>query len=97
MRHRLEYLIVRALIAIVRVTPAAVPARQVARRKLPVRAALESRIIHPRYAIVLFQKLRHRHRVTPYAGRELFGVVRATYVGGRCVFHDSSLETPSRS
>ena len=42
-------------------------------------------------------ELRHRHRVTPYAGRELFGVVRATYVGGRCVFHDSSLETPSRS
>jgi allantoinase len=41
--------------------------------------------------------LRHRHPVTPYAGRELFGVVRATYVGGRRVFHDSSLETPSRS
>lgn len=30
--------------------------------------------------------LRHRHPVTPYAGRELFGVVRATYVGGREVF-----------
>jgi len=42
-------------------------------------------------------ELRHRHHVTPYAGRELFGVVRATYVGGRRVFHDSSLETPSRS
>ena len=28
----------------------------------------------------------HRHPVTPYAGRELFGVVRATYVGGRPVF-----------
>ena len=26
--------------------------------------------------------LHHRHRVTPYAGRELFGVVRATYVSG---------------
>jgi len=42
-------------------------------------------------------ELHHRHHVTPYAGRELFGVVRATYVGGRRVFHDSSLETPSRS
>lgn len=28
----------------------------------------------------------HRHPVTPYAGRQLFGVVRATYVGGRPVF-----------
>ncbi|MBV9880182.1 MAG: allantoinase AllB [Gemmatirosa sp.] len=26
--------------------------------------------------------LHHRHPVTPYAGRTLFGVVRATYVGG---------------
>ncbi len=31
-------------------------------------------------------KLFHRHPVTPYAGRELFGVVRATFVGGRKVF-----------
>lgn len=31
-------------------------------------------------------KLLHRHAVTPYAWRELFGVVRATYVGGRRVF-----------
>ena len=31
-------------------------------------------------------KLFHRHPVTPYAGRELYGVVRATYVGGRLVF-----------
>jgi allantoinase len=31
-------------------------------------------------------KLFHRHAVTPYAGRELFGVVHATYVGGRKVF-----------
>lgn len=29
--------------------------------------------------------LHHRHPVTPYAGRELFGVVRATYLGGRLV------------
>ncbi len=31
-------------------------------------------------------ELFHRHPVTPYAGRELFGVMRATYVGGRQVF-----------
>lgn len=33
-------------------------------------------------------KLFHRHAATPYAGRELFGVVHATYVGGRQVFGD---------
>ena len=31
-------------------------------------------------------KLLHRHKVTPYAGRQLFGRVLQTYVGGRCVF-----------
>lgn len=31
-------------------------------------------------------KLLHRHKVTPYAGRELFGKVSATYVGGRRIF-----------
>ena len=31
-------------------------------------------------------RLFHRHPVTPYAGRKLFGVVHATYVGGRQVF-----------
>ena len=30
-------------------------------------------------------RLFHRHRLTPYAGRELFGAVRATYVAGRLV------------
>jgi len=34
-------------------------------------------------------KLFHRHHVTPYAGRELYGVVGATFVGGRQVFGDS--------
>jgi allantoinase len=33
--------------------------------------------------------LLHRHHVTPYAGRSLFGRVRATYVGGRHAFGDS--------
>ena len=31
-------------------------------------------------------KLLHRHKVTPYAGRELFGKVSATYVGGKRIF-----------
>ena len=30
-------------------------------------------------------QLHHRHALTPYAGRELFGIVKATYVGGRLV------------
>ena len=28
-------------------------------------------------------KLHHRHSITPYAGRELFGVVRETFLRGR--------------
>ena len=31
-------------------------------------------------------KLEHRNKVTPYAGRTLFGVVEKTVVGGRVVF-----------
>jgi allantoinase len=31
-------------------------------------------------------KLLHRHKVTPYAGRELFGTISSTYVGGRRIF-----------
>ncbi len=31
-------------------------------------------------------KLLHRHKLTPYAGRELFGKVTATYVGGKRIF-----------
>lgn len=31
-------------------------------------------------------QLLHRHKVTPYAGRELFGRVTATYVAGRRIF-----------
>ena len=30
--------------------------------------------------------LQQRHKLTPYAGRELFGVIRATWVAGRLVF-----------
>jgi allantoinase len=31
------------------------------------------------------KSLLHRHKVTPYAGRELYGMVMATYAGGRSV------------
>jgi allantoinase len=31
-------------------------------------------------------RLEHRHKLTPYAGRTLYGEVLATYVGGRAVF-----------
>ena len=30
--------------------------------------------------------LLHRHKVTPYAGRRLYGTVVATYVGGRAAY-----------
>jgi allantoinase len=36
-------------------------------------------------------RLLHRHSITPYAGRALYGVVRATIVGGRVVFTDQTL------
>jgi allantoinase len=32
------------------------------------------------------ERLHHRHKVTPYAGRELSGVVEATFVRGERVF-----------
>jgi allantoinase len=32
------------------------------------------------------ERLHHRHKVTPYAGRELSGVVEATFVRGEMVF-----------
>jgi allantoinase len=34
--------------------------------------------------------IQHRHKVTPYAGDELHGVVRATYVRGRKVWEDGA-------
>lgn len=34
--------------------------------------------------------LHHRHKLTPYAGRTLRGLVRRTFVGGRCVYDDGS-------
>ncbi len=36
-------------------------------------------------------RLEHRHKVTPYAGAELLGVVEATYLAGRKVFERGEL------
>ena len=36
--------------------------------------------------VVRAEHIRHRHLITPYLGRTLTGVVRTTYVGGRCVY-----------
>jgi allantoinase len=37
--------------------------------------------------------LRHRHKLTPYVGGELYGQVLATYVGGRAVFKSQRRRT----
>ena len=42
--------------------------------------------------VVTAEKLRHRHKLTPYAGRTLAGVVESTYVRGRRVWHAGALE-----
>jgi len=42
-------------------------------------------------------RLRHRHPVTPYAGRELFGVVRSTWLRGKEVTDEPSGRLLSRS
>jgi len=35
-------------------------------------------------------QIEHRHKITPYAGRTLFGTVRATWVGGRKIYDNGS-------
>jgi allantoinase len=42
--------------------------------------------------IVAPPRILHRHKVTPYAGRTLHGVVDSTYVRGRRVWHRGALE-----
>jgi allantoinase len=39
------------------------------------------------------ERLHQRHKLTPYAGRELYGVVAATYLRGRKVFDRGEFET----
>ena len=36
--------------------------------------------------------IHHRHKLTPYLGRSLFGVVRRTWLRGRPIFSDGSFE-----
>lgn len=44
-------------------------------------------VLDPESSFVVDPSLLHqRHKLTPYAGRELFGVVRATYVCGQLAF-----------
>lgn len=38
------------------------------------------------------RRVLHRHKVTPYAGRTLYGVVDSTYVRGRRVWHRGELQ-----
>jgi allantoinase len=36
------------------------------------------------------KNIQHRHKITPYLNRELFGVVEQTYIGGKKVFDKGS-------
>lgn len=47
-------------------------------------------------AVVEPARVLHRHKVTPYAGRTLHGVVRSTYLRGQRIWHDGALEGPPR-
>ena len=38
-------------------------------------------------------KLQHRHKVTPYAGRELMGIVEATFLRGARIYDHGSFQT----
>jgi len=40
-------------------------------------------------------RLEHRHRVTPWAGHELSGVVQATYLRGELIHEEGRLSTPT--
>jgi allantoinase len=42
------------------------------------------------------ESLQQRHKLTPYAGRTLRGVVRATYVRGVCVWDGRGLARPAK-
>ncbi len=44
--------------------------------------------------VVDAQKLHHRHKITPYHGRRLQGVVEATFVRGEPVYGDGDFTTP---
>ena len=39
---------------------------------------------------VVSELIQHRHKLTPYSGRKLFGKIEATFVGGRKVFENGA-------
>ena len=39
-------------------------------------------------------RLQQRHKLTPYAGRRLTGIVRTTLLRGERIWHDGRLVTP---
>ena len=41
--------------------------------------------------VVSAEDIRHRHKLTPYAGRKLSGVVKTTYLRGRKIFEDGKV------
>ena len=41
-------------------------------------------------------RLRHKHKLTPYAGQALYGVVQATFLRGELIFQDGELLGPPR-
>jgi allantoinase len=44
------------------------------------------------------EHLHYRHRVSPYLGEKLLGVVKATYLRGNCIFADGKFpRTPGGS
>ena len=52
-------------------------------------------LFHPERLFLVEQpRLQHRHKLTPYAGAELKGVVEATYLRGRCVYGSSGFADP---
>ncbi len=40
-------------------------------------------------------KLYHRHKLTPYAGQTLYGVVKQTWLNGKRIFHQGTFEQPA--
>ncbi|MBI4535226.1 MAG: amidohydrolase family protein, partial [Ignavibacteriae bacterium] len=43
---------------------------------------------------VVAEMIHHRHKVTPYEGKNLYGKVRATFLRGEKVFHDGKFGRP---
>ena len=47
--------------------------------------------------VVKEEMIQHRHKLTPFAGRTLFGMVERTVVGGKTVFDNGSFVKPTLS